>query len=217
MFIGKSSKVYPLEVGDLKLLPDCNDKEIAVSHFSDDEVVLLIEKNRKDRLLKGRKLIDCLNAEDTVNVRVAFVPSVPKYFILPNFIRLLRNMFRYRGSNIYHISPTKLRNLGVERTIRNRSNAYRLKRLRYNNEKRFARYDKLSESLKTNGYDDNKPMNVMICRQGGMIDSLRQGHHRISACIECGIERVSIRFSAAGYMPGPISRFFKFWKGKSIK
>ncbi len=216
MFIGRSSKLYTIEVGDLTCLPDYNNNLDAVSLFDDDKVVILLEKNKKDTLLKGRELLKKLNDSDMVDVRVAFIPNVSKYIIFPNFIRVLRNHFRFRSSNIYHTSPVKLRDLGIERVIRNRSNAYNLKQVHRDENWRLDRFEDLCNKLKTFGYDDSKPMNIMICRQGGMLDSLKQGHHRISACIECGIERVAVQFSAAGYMPPLIARFFKRWKGKSI-
>ena len=50
MFIGRSSKLYTIEVGDLTCLPDYNDNLDAVSLFDDDKVVILLEKNKKDTL-----------------------------------------------------------------------------------------------------------------------------------------------------------------------
>ena len=57
--------------------------------------------------------------------------------------------------------------------------------------------------VRTRGYDDAKPINVMLCRTCGKYDSLRQGHHRVSACIALGVERMAVRFSAAGALAWP--------------
>lgn len=214
-YIGISSNTYPLEAGDIAKLPDYKGNDINLSALS-DEIVILIQKNAKDSLLKGRSIIQQKSSESLVNVRVAFIPTVSKWFILPNFIRVLREKFRFKGSNTYHISPQTLRDLGIERAIRTRANAYKLRQLKINDEQCQNRYDNLYNKIKTNGYDDSKPMTVMLCRKGGMIDSLKQGHHRMGVCLECGISRITIQFSAAGYMPPLIARFFKRWKGKSI-
>ena len=60
---------------------------------------------------------------------------------------------------------------------------------------------RLLESLKRDGYRDDKPIVVMLCRTGGLVDSLRQGHHRVSACLACGIDRMAVEFAAAGVAP----------------
>ena len=66
---------------------------------------------------------------------------------------------------------------------------------------RAASMAKLLESLKRDGYRDDKPIVVMLCRTGGLADSLRQGHHRVSACLSCGIDRMAVEFAAAGVAP----------------
>lgn len=214
--IGISSNTYPLEAGDIAKLPDYKGDDIDISHL-DDEIVILIRKNAPDTLLKGRTRIDKTPSESTVEARIAFIPTVPKWFIFPNFIRALREKFRYKGSGTYHIAPQALRDLGVERAIRNRSNAYKLRQLKFDDAQCRNRYENLYNKIKTNGYDDSKPMTVMLCRKGGMVDSLKQGHHRMGVCLECGISRITIQFSAAGYMPSVIAGFFKQWNGKSAK
>jgi hypothetical protein len=214
--IGISSNLYPLEAGDIAKLPDYTQKDIDLSAFSDD-IVILIEKNKPDSLLKGREYVENIPEREHVNVRVAFVPSVPKWFIFPNFTHPLRKRFIFDGSNTYHISVYDLRALDVERTKRDKSNAYKLRQYKFDDKECIEKYEALTKSIKTNGYDDTRPMNVMVCRKGGFVDSMKQGHHRMGICIENNIKRVAIQFSAAGYMPRSISRLFKNWKGKSIK
>ena len=119
-----------------------------------------------------------------VNVRVAFVPSVPKWFIFPNFTHPLRKRFIFDGSNTYHISVYDLRALDVERTKRDKSNAYKLRQYKFDDKECIEKYEALTKSIKTNGYDDTRPMNVMVCRKGGFVDSMKQGHHRMGICIE---------------------------------
>ena len=66
--------------------------------------------------------------------------------------------------------------------------------------------EKLEKSLREHGYDDNRPIVVMLCRSGGKIDSVRQGHHRVSACLACGVEKMTVEFAAAGALPACFKR-----------
>jgi hypothetical protein len=215
-YIGFSSNTYLLEAGDITKLPDYMEDDIDLSALTDD-IVILIQKNKPDSLLKGRKALESINPKTLIDTRVAFIPSIPKWFIFPNFIRAYRERFIYRGSNVYHIQPQTIRDLRLERVIRNRSNAYCLRQYKFDKNECDKKYEDLYNQIKTNGYDDSNPIFVMLCRKGGMVDSLKQGHHRMSVCLECGIPLITVKFLAAGYMPSFISRFFKNWRGKAIK
>jgi hypothetical protein len=95
--------------------------------------------------------------------------------------------------------------MGLERAVRTLDNP----QLRGNSD-RMAKMKRLEASLRENGYDDSKPITVMLCRSFGCDDSLRQGHHRISACIACGVPKMAVQFSAAGALPRCLRRFT--WK-----
>lgn len=192
MFLGWSSCVYPLEANDLASVPDYVGEAIPARDLPDDPVLLLIQKNGSDCLLRGREAIVGA-AGGTVPVRVVFRPSIAKWNLPATYVRVLRNKYRYHGTGVYHIAVQTVRDMGLERGIRTLDNP----QLRKNRD-RAASMRRLAESLRTRGYDDARPINVMLCRTGGRIDSLRQGHHRVSACLACGVSRMAVSFCAAG-------------------
>ncbi len=111
-------------------------------------------------------------------------------------MRALRSKYRYHGTGVYHIAPKAIRAMGLERAVRTLDNPQQRK-----NKDRAASMKRLATSLRERGYDDARPISVHLCRIFGLRDSLRQGHHRISACLECGIERMAMGFCAAGALP----------------
>ena len=135
-------------------------------------------------------------APDSVPVRIVFKPSVPKWNLLAVLVRTFRNRYRFEGTGIYHISAQAVRDLKVERALRTLDNPQPRA-----GKDRAASMRRLAASLRTRGYDESKPINIQICRTGGRTDSLRQGHHRISACLACGVDRITVHFSAAGALP----------------
>ena len=197
MFLGWSSFVYPLEAADVASLPDFADGSIQPSDLPDDPVILLIRPDGPDALLRGRTAVEGVVASDgpraVVSVRIVFVPAIPKWNIPATVIRVLRNRYRYEGTGVYHISSRAVRAMGLERAIRTTDNPQVRK-----NDDRTASMRRLLESLRARGFDDLRPINVHLCRTWGRRDSLRQGHHRVSACLECGIDRIAVHFSAAG-------------------
>ena len=70
-------------------------------------------------------------------------------------------------------------------------------------------YRQLADSMRRNGYDDRFPLDIMLCRNLGIQDTLNQGHHRMGVAIDCNIQRVSVMFSAAGQAPRFLHPFFK--------
>lgn len=203
MYLGWSSCVYPLEAGEVASLPDYADEAILANDLPNDPVVLLIRPNGPDVLLRGRALVEGAVAADgprtVVSVRIVFVSAVPKWNIPAAVIRVLRNRYRYEGTGVYHISAHMVRTMGLERAHRTTDNPQRRK-----NTDRAASMNQLLESLCTRGFDDRHPINIHLCRTWGRRDSLRQGHHRVSACLECGIDRMAVHFSAAGALPREI-------------
>ena len=104
------------------------------------------------------------------------------------------------SSNVYHIAPQDLRNLGMERrgkggVGRHRDNAYDGKEetSHLTREEREARYDELKESIETCGFNEEYPILIMLRREGGE-DRIFEGHHRLNIAIELGLETVPVRF-----------------------
>lgn len=202
--LGWSSHVYPLDASDFARTPDYAGPAIPAAALPDDAVILYIRPDGPDTLLRGRATIDealRADADAVVPVRVVFKPSVAKWNLAATIVRVLRNRYRYEGTGVYHISACAVRALGIERALRTTDNPQLRK-----NKNRQASMRRLKESLRTRGYDDAKPINVMLCRTGGQSDSLRQGHHRVSACLECGVDRMAVCFSAAGALPRVFGR-----------
>lgn len=197
--IGWSSQVYPLEVADVAALPDYAGESIPDVALPKDEVIAYIRPDGPDVLLRGRAIVTARCEEGPraiVRVRFVFKPKAAKWNLFACWIRVIRNRYRYHGTARYHISPQAIREMGLERKIRSVENPQQR-----SGRDRAADMRKLLESLRTNGFDDTKPIHITFCRSFGTQDSLRQGHHRVSACLDCGIDRMAVFFSAAGALP----------------
>ena len=195
MHLGWSSHVYPLEAADLTGVPDYADEPVPADELPADKVILLIRKGHPDSLVRGRDEV-ARNVGGTVDVRVVFEPTVARWNLPGILVRACRNRYRYHGSRVYHISAQTVRDLKLERAIRTVDNPHGRK-----GEDRALSMIRLLESLKRDGYRDDMPIVVMLCRTSGLEDSLRQGHHRVSACLACGIDRMALEFAAAGVAP----------------
>ncbi|MBR1921576.1 MAG: hypothetical protein IJ829_06195 [Kiritimatiellae bacterium] len=199
--LGWSSRTYPLDAADIVRVPDYDGPALGARDLPADEVVLLIRPDGPDALLRGRSAAERARG-GTVDVRVVFVPSIAKWNLPFTLARFLRNRRRYEGTGVYHIATEAVRQMGLERAVRTLDSPQERDGV-----DRRAKMGKLERSLRARGYDDSRPINVMLCRSRGCEDSLRQGHHRISACLACGIPRMTIHFSAAGALPRPLRRF----------
>ena len=195
MYLGWSSCIYPLSADDFADVPDYAGEPIPGEDLPDDRVVLYLRNGGRDSLLRGRDAVEAA-AGGTVDVRIVFSPSIPKWNIPAAVVRVLRNRYRFRSSNVYHIAPQAVRGMGLERAIRTLDNPQPR-----GGRDRLASMERLKRSLLGRGYDDARPIVVMLCRTGGRADSLRQGHHRVSACLACGIGRMAVAFDAAGAVP----------------
>jgi len=206
-----SSEVYELAVEDVAAVADSSQ---SVVQLPDDEIILLIGKRRlwlndievvPDTLLKGRdKLNEAIaTGQKYIPVRIAFESRVKDFDIISPIIRALRYKYTLFSSNIYHIRPQEIRNKKLERNLRTAENAYKFSNPKYqmNETERHKAYEELKTSMLTNGYDDRFPLDIMLCRNMGVQDTLNQGHHRMSVALECGIERVSVEFCAVGQSP----------------
>ena len=194
--IGWSSNAYPLEADDLLRLPDAAADDFPPEALPTDAVIVGIRPDGPDALVRGRS---GLSSGRTVPVRIVFRPSIPKWNLPATVVRVLRNRWRYHGTGVYHMAPSALRALHVERALRTLANPQRRGKC-----DRTEKMNRLAASLRERGFDDSRPVNVQVCRVGGVNDSLHQGHHRISACIELGVPRIAVRFSAAGALPAEL-------------
>ena len=204
MRLGWSSHVYPLEAADFDDVPDYAGEPIPAGELPPDRVVLLIRKGHPDSLVRGRDEI-ARQAGGTVDVRVVFEPSVARWNLPGTLVRVCRNRYRYHGTHVYHISAHAVRSMKLERMIRSVDNPHARA-----GKDRVRSMARLLESLKRDGYRDDKPIVVMLCRTGGLVDSLRQGHHRVSACLACGVDRMAMEFAAAGVAP-----WQRWWGGRA--
>ena len=195
MCLGWSSHVYPLEAADFSDVPDYADEPIPACDLPPDRVILLIRKGHPDSLIRGRDEI-ARHAGGIVDVRIVFEPTVARWNLLGTLVRVCRNRYRYHGTHVYHVSAQAVRSMKLERAIRTVDNPHARP-----GKDRARSMSRLLESLKRDGYRDDKPIVVMLCRTGGLVDSLRQGHHRVSACLACGVDRMAVEFAAAGVAP----------------
>ena len=104
------------------------------------------------------------------------------------------------SSEVYHISPLYLRNLGMERSGRggigrHRDNAYDGKEetSHLTRREKEERYDTLYESIEKDGFNEEFPILIMLRRENND-DKIFEGHHRLNIAIELGLETVPVRF-----------------------
>lgn len=205
-----SSEIYPVSPQDVAVL---NDAEATPDAY--DEVVVLIGRNKSnapatepDVLIKGRAAVLKAVEENKpfIPVRFAFVPANSRFDLLSPLIRKLRYKIRFQGSNVYHISPESIRKMKIERTFKTRENAYSftVSSRRMTRGERDAEYDRILNSIRENGFRDDDPVDVMLCRLAGAKDCVNNGHHRMGIALELGLEKIPVRFSAAGASPKPL-------------
>lgn len=202
--IGWSSHVYPLEVADLRRVRVVTPPPELEAILPPDPIVLAIRGRADDLLLRGRELVEAA-ATGTLAVRIAFLPTIPKWNLPALFLRVIRQKYLYMSSGTYHMTAEAIRRMGLERAIRSVDHPQPRP-----GEDRPAQMRALMESLRRDGYDDAQPICIWLCRSFGCMDSLRQGHHRVSACLASGVSRVAVRFMAAGALP----RELRLWKRK---
>lgn len=207
--LGYSSELYYIDPKDIASLKDAKSHESS----KNEDIIILISPNQQDCLISGRKTIEQAIRDDisAIPVRIVFKPTIPSWNLAAIFIKPLRQKYKYNSSNVYHMNLNKLKELKIERGFRNTENAYKIsKRWNISEEQRIARYEKLCSSLQ-NGYDDNYPIDIMLCRRAGVKDCIDDGHHRIGVCAEYGIDRIAVRFRAAGRLPRFIQKILLFF------
>ena len=214
-----SSEVYHLDPQDLAVLEDspkefksdCRNRVVLLIGFKDyfhpDKPVI------NDTLLKGRNIVEKAIAEGKsyIPVRIAFVSRTARWDFISPLVRILRYKYKSYSSFIYHINPFEIRQLKIERSFRTKENAYQFSNPKYKmpEDERKKMYNQLVESMTKNGFDDRFPLDIMLCRNLGIQDTLNQGHHRMGVAIDCKLKRVAVMFSAAGQAPRVLHPFFK--------
>jgi len=108
----------------------------------------------------------------------------------------MRRDYSIESSKVYMISPSHLRELGVELLQRTRDNAYRSHKeyKHLSQEERGKLYDELKDKIAREGFRSDLPITLMLRRKDGVQDKILQGHHRLSIAIELGREVVPVRF-----------------------
>lgn len=209
-----SSETYSLDPRDLIILEDSLLKSERIS--SKESVIVLIgddKKGIKDTLLSGRFEVETAIAQnvDYIPVRIAFVPRTGKYNFISTLIRKLRYKYKSFSSNLYHTNPFDIRRLKIERSFRTRENAYTFSKkvYRMNSNQRNELYENLYNSMQKNGFDDRFPIDIMLCRSLGVQDTVDQGHHRMSVAIDCKLDRIAVKFAAAGHAPKILQPLFR--------
>lgn len=213
--IGYSSEIYHIDPQDLAVLPDTQAPFADKINISDEIVVLIgnQSKHTSDTLVKGRDLINKALKEkvEYIPVRFCFISVIPAWNIIPLILKKYRYQYKYFNSNIYHLSAKRLRELGLERGRRTKDNAYAITNKRWviPEEERIKKYQALVNSLQ-NGFRDDCPISIMLCRSCGALDYIDNGHHRMGICLEQGIDRICTNFIAAGAAPHWFQRLFRF-------
>lgn len=205
---GFSSERYRLEPQDLLALdqltaPDANLQQLLAT--LDTEVAILLGDHRcgeRDQLLRGREQLLQAQAEGLARlpVVVVFAIRTPRWDFFSTFMKRRRETYRGYGDGVYHASARELRAMNVERNIRSAATAYNYtnKRWHHSEQQRVDKYAALAQSIAANGFDDRYPLEIMLRRSFGARDTFQQGHHRMAACLEAGVDRVAVRFGAAG-------------------
>lgn len=214
-----SSEIYHLDPQDLA---DLDDTPNALPIESEDVVLLLgnAKTGVKDTLYQGRSLVLNAIAEHIpyIPVRIAFMTRRPWWDVLSPFCKKVRKRFYTKGIGLYHMDAREIREKGLERKIRTKENAYDFSKWNLSDAQRQKQYNDLLSSLQEKGYDDTKPLEMMLCRTLGVQDSLQQGHHRMMFCMELGIHRVAVEFMAVSHAPvwiAPVlKKVYRMFKGK---
>lgn len=207
-----SSEIYPLVVRDLT---------VRMGNKSDGEslntrtVILRLGDAgtcQEDEIVRGDGLVhDAIKrGVATVPVRVAFSgyhPWVMRW--IWHLIHSFRRNNTFAGKGVYHIDPGELRRLGLEIMMRHEANAYHaISRTRLPRGHERAHWNRLKDSIQTQGFKDDFPIVVLLRRTVGLRDRLLQGHHRLAIAIELGLPVVPVSFAYAGHAPNGLTVIF---------
>ena len=202
-----SSELYAIDPNDLARLPDRSADEGAQVRVRDNIVIRIgnAALGESDVLLRGSAAVEqaITDGVEYIPVRIAFRSGIPRGLSFLSAFKQSRKKFRYHSAGVYHMSAREIRRMRIERAIRNKANAYVMsyRKRRPQENERIPKYQRLVESIARNGYDDSEPIRVMLCRSFGILDSLNQGHHRIAAALDAGVDRIAVSFTAVSKPP----------------
>lgn len=210
-----SSEVYQLDPKDLVELRDVPQDALPIK---DNEVVILLGDERvkeDDRLYQGREVVEQAVAQgvEYIPVRVAFYTRTPWFNLISSFVKGVRKHYFGYSMRTYHTTVAEITKLKIERSVRTMENAYTFSKPRkwvVGGDFKQVWFEKMKKSFQEKGYDDTYPMDIMLRRALGVKDNLHQGHHRMMFSREYGVERVAIKFMAAGHLPGWMMPVFEY-------
>lgn len=202
-----SSETYAIDPADLDRLPDGSENVKTLDRNKDGIVIRIgnSDNQEEDVLLKGRTLVRQAIEQgvEFKSVRIAFRSRIPQLLSFLSAFKPIRKKYKYHSAEIYHMNPHEIRRMKIERAIRNKDNAYGFRNPKWRPEEheRLPKYQKLVDSISLNGYDDSQPISIMVCRSFGLLDSLNDGHHRISAALDAKANRIAVSFTAVSKPP----------------
>lgn len=207
---GYSSELYSIEISDIVKLPDLDEQQIQQTGFEPTNEITICIDDRGDSLVSGREELELLLSKGNTHAQVRVVFKM-RYHPLKFYITLIKkfrkNEDMIKSSEIYHMNPFEVRELDIERCFRNADNAYQNNDQKYYesiNKDSERLINELTTSLIENGYDDRFPMDIRLCRNFGVQDTLNQGHHRMFILTENNITRASFMFTAMGSIKLPV-------------
>ena len=212
MYTAWGSNEYPVSVASLAACHDAPGRA-----FDHGVVAVGLGSNRAassgvaassapDFLLAGRHLVQKARADGApfLPTRFYFRAHDPVLLCWPlHLVAPWKRRFYYVGANTYELDITAFARLRLERHAYTRETAYaHCSRFRGTPAAvRAAEFDRLAASIRQNGFNPKFPLRVMLRRDLGLRDMLRDGHHRLLAAREAGLASVPVRFSFAGHAP----------------
>ncbi len=211
-----SSEVYEVDLQDLTALGKGENFNLPENN---QEVVVLL--GTKDCVISGQDFLLKAQKENKAKVMVRFasLPISKWYDFLAPFWRFRRNQLRFYGSNIYHVSPQYLRSLNIERSHKTKENAYNFtKKCRVMTlSERESEYNKIYNSIKNNGFAEDKPIDIMLLRVFGAKDCVDNGHHRLGIALDLHLQKIPVRFAVSPAAPFCLRRILKHVADLNLK
>ena len=208
-YTGWSSFEYPVSVASLAALDDAPDGMY-------DGVAVGLGRNRamqngvapthdRDVLLAGRDLINRALDENKPFLPVRFYfrgysPALLRWTM--HLFAPCKRRFYFVSANAYELDIAAFENLRLARHAYTPETVYsHCSRFRNTPvDVRHAEYERLAASMR-NGFDVKFPLRIMLRRDLGLRDMLRDGHHRLLAAKEVGLSMLPVRFVFAGHAP----------------
>ena len=213
MAFSLSSEHYNICVNDLIGL-ECISESFSCDE-KNDVIILLGDKNLgiDDRILCGAEKLEQAVKNNNIftTVRFAFLLQRPHGSFFTWVLKKTRRKHLKVSPRIYKMKPQNLRELNLERKIRNIENAYIISNPKWKmpiGESR-KKYAALLMSVKEKGYDFSEPITIMCCRHLAVKDTLQDGHHRLAAALDTKQPLVAVQFSYSLVAPSCLRSFLK--------